>query len=99
MPALETHVVVFDTEVVNLTDKCHDPVDVLFGVQLGGGTDINRAVAYCQGLMQIPLRFQHRLLSARLQKQLAFEAIQLCLPPGLSRCLCMRKTRRISRNS
>src|SRR5206468_7265648 len=43
MPALETHVIVFDTEVVNLTDKCHDPVDILFGVQLGRGTDINRA--------------------------------------------------------
>jgi hypothetical protein len=54
MPALESHVVVFDTEVVDLTEKCHDPVDVLFGVQLGGGTDINRAVAYCQGLIHDP---------------------------------------------
>jgi hypothetical protein len=54
MPALETHVVVFDTEVVDLTEKCHDPVDLLFGVQLGGGTDINRAVAYCQGLIHDP---------------------------------------------
>jgi hypothetical protein len=54
MPALESHVVVFDTEVVDLTEKCHDPVDLLFGVQLGGGTDINRAVAYCQGLIHDP---------------------------------------------
>jgi hypothetical protein len=54
MPALETHVVVFDTEVVDLTEKCHDPVDILFGVQLGGGTDINRAVGYCQGLIHDP---------------------------------------------
>ena len=54
MPSLETHVVVFDTEVVDLTEKCHDPVDLLFGVQLGGGTDINRAVAYCQGLIHDP---------------------------------------------
>ncbi|HWG42904.1 MAG TPA: VWA domain-containing protein [Gemmataceae bacterium] len=54
MPALETHVIVFDTEVVDLTEKCHDPVDLLFGVQLGGGTDINRAVAYCQKLIQDP---------------------------------------------
>jgi uncharacterized protein with von Willebrand factor type A (vWA) domain len=54
MPALESHVIVFDTEVVDLTEKCHDPVDLLFGVQLGGGTDINRAVAYCQGLMHDP---------------------------------------------
>ena len=44
-----TRLVVFDTEVVDLTDELDDPVDVLFGVQLGGGTDINRALAYCQG--------------------------------------------------
>jgi hypothetical protein len=54
MPSLETHVVVFDTEVVDLTEKCHDPVDLLFGVQLGGGTDINRAVGYCQKLVHDP---------------------------------------------
>lgn len=54
MPSLETHVVVFDTEVVDLTEKCQDPVDLLFGVQLGGGTDINRAVAYCQKLVHDP---------------------------------------------
>jgi VWA domain containing CoxE-like protein len=54
MPALETHVVVFDTEVVDLTERSSDPVDLLFGVQLGGGTDINRAVKYCQGLIHDP---------------------------------------------
>jgi hypothetical protein len=54
MPSLETHVIVFDTEVVDLTEQCHDPVDLLFGVQLGGGTDINRAVAYCQTLIREP---------------------------------------------
>jgi hypothetical protein len=54
LPALETHVVAFDTEVVDLTEKCHDPVDLLFGVQLGGGTDINRAVGYCQSLIREP---------------------------------------------
>jgi VWA domain containing CoxE-like protein len=54
LPSLETHVIVFDTEVVDLTEKCHDPVDMLFGVQLGGGTDINRAVKYCQGLIHDP---------------------------------------------
>lgn len=54
MPALETHVIVFDTEVVDLTEQCSDPVDMLFGVQLGGGTDINRAVKYCQNLITDP---------------------------------------------
>jgi Uncharacterized protein containing a von Willebrand factor type A (vWA) domain len=46
--AVRTRMVVFDTEVADLTDDMDDPVDVLFGVQLGGGTDINRALAYCQ---------------------------------------------------
>ncbi|AZZ94104.1 VWA domain-containing protein [Hahella sp. KA22] len=46
--ALKTQLVVFDTAVVDLTEKLQDPVDVLFGVQLGGGTDINKAVTYCQ---------------------------------------------------
>lgn len=54
LPALETHMVVFDTEVVDLTEQCQDPVDLLFGVQLGGGTDINRAVRYCEGLIRDP---------------------------------------------
>jgi Mg-chelatase subunit ChlD len=48
LKALSTRLVVFDTEVVDLTDLLDDPVDVLFGTQLGGGTDINRAVGYCR---------------------------------------------------
>jgi Mg-chelatase subunit ChlD len=52
--SVATSLVVFDTEIVDLTDEIDDPVDVLFGVQLGGGTDINRAIAYCQGLVQQP---------------------------------------------
>lgn len=54
LPALRTSLVVFDTAVVDLTDQLHDPVEVLFGTQLGGGTDINAAVAYCQGLIADP---------------------------------------------
>ena len=52
--SLRTSVVAFDTAVVDLTDKLEDPVEVLFGCQLGGGTDINRAIAYCQGLITRP---------------------------------------------
>ena len=52
--SLRTSLVVFDTSVVDLTDQLHDPVEVLFGTQLGGGTDINRAIAYCQGLVTRP---------------------------------------------
>lgn len=54
IPALKTQMVVFDTAVVDLTDLLHDPVELLFGTQLGGGTDINRALAYCQGLVRAP---------------------------------------------
>ncbi len=46
--AVSVRLVVFDTAVVDLTDKLSDPLEVLFGTQLGGGTDINRALAYCQ---------------------------------------------------
>ena len=54
LPAVATKLVVFDTAIVDLTEQLDDPVDVLFGVQLGGGTDINRAVGYCQGLISEP---------------------------------------------
>ncbi|MEV6259739.1 VWA domain-containing protein [Streptomyces sp. NPDC051784] len=52
--ALSTRLVVFDTSVVDLTDQLDDPVDVLFGTRLGGGTDINRALAYCQSRITRP---------------------------------------------
>lgn len=54
LPALSTHLVLFDTAVADLTDKLNDPVDILFGAQLGGGTDINQALAYCQALIRDP---------------------------------------------
>jgi Mg-chelatase subunit ChlD len=52
--SVKTSMVVFDTSVVDLTDLLADPVEVLFGTQLGGGTDINRALTYCQGLVRVP---------------------------------------------
>ncbi|HLV80913.1 MAG TPA: VWA domain-containing protein, partial [Chthonomonadaceae bacterium] len=52
--SVKTSVVVFDTAVVDLSDLLSDPVEVLFGTQLGGGTDINRALGYCQGLVRNP---------------------------------------------
>ena len=54
LPAVSTRLVVFDTSVVDLSDKLDDPVELLFGVQLGGGTDINGAVAYCQSIIREP---------------------------------------------
>lgn len=56
IPSLRTHVVAFDTSVVDLTPVLHDPVDLLFGVQLGGGTDIAAAVSYCRTLVERPAR-------------------------------------------
>jgi Mg-chelatase subunit ChlD len=52
--SIRTQLVVFDTSVVDLTDELDDPIEVLFGTQLGGGTDINSAVAYCQSLIRRP---------------------------------------------
>lgn len=54
MPAVKTKMVVFDTAVVDLTEELQDPVELLFGVQLGGGTDINLALNYCQQLVRRP---------------------------------------------
>jgi len=52
--SVRTQVVAFDTSVVDLTDVLHDPVELLFATRLGGGTDIERALAYGQGLIQNP---------------------------------------------
>lgn len=52
--SLRTSLVAFDTSVADLTPLLDDPVDVLFGAQLGGGTDINQAVAYCAELVTRP---------------------------------------------
>ncbi|MCL4153166.1 UNVERIFIED_CONTAM: hypothetical protein GTU68_040419 [Idotea baltica] len=54
MRSLKTHMVAFDTSVVELTENLHDPVELLFGVQLGGGTDIHKALTYCQQLIRRP---------------------------------------------
>lgn len=54
MASIQTRVVAFDTSVVDLTEKSDDPVDLLFGFQLGGGTDIDRSVAYCERFVENP---------------------------------------------
>lgn len=55
IPAVQTKMVVFDTAVADLTEEMKDPVDLLFGVQLGGGTDIHKALSYCQQIVTRPL--------------------------------------------
>lgn len=54
MPTLRTRMVAFDTAVVDLSEQLKDPVELLFGVQLGGGTDIGQALQYCRGLIDRP---------------------------------------------
>lgn len=54
LKSVKTNMVVFDTSVVDLTDELEDPVDLLFTTQLGGGTDINKALTYAEGLIQNP---------------------------------------------
>lgn len=54
LPMLTTHLVIFDTSVVDLTGRTDDPVETLMSVQLGGGTDITKAMIYCKELITVP---------------------------------------------
>lgn len=54
LPSLRTRIVAYDTSVVDLTDLAEDPVDILFGVQLGGGTDTPQALKYCRSFIRQP---------------------------------------------
>lgn len=54
--SIRTHLVLFDTEVVDVTEHCSDPVETVMKVQLGGGTDIGRALHYAAGLVDNPRR-------------------------------------------
>ncbi|MDR5587147.1 MULTISPECIES: VWA domain-containing protein [Clostridium] len=54
MSSVSTRVVAFDTSIVDLTEKYDDPVDMLFGIQLGGGTDIHKSVVYCEQFIRDP---------------------------------------------
>lgn len=61
--SVKTRIVAFDTQITDLTEKCEDPVDLLFGFQLGGGTDIEKSVAYCQQFMENPKKTLFFLIS------------------------------------
>ncbi len=56
LPAVKTSLVLFDTQIVDLSDKVGQPVDVLLSIQLGGGTDITQALTYANGLVRQPQR-------------------------------------------
>ena len=63
MSSLTTRIVAFDTNVVDLTEKSDDPVDLLFGFQLGGGTDIDKSIVYCQQFIENPSKTLFFLIS------------------------------------
>jgi Mg-chelatase subunit ChlD len=56
LPAVRTSLFLFDTEIADLTDQVGQPVDVLLSIQLGGGTDITRALQYAYQLTRQPAR-------------------------------------------
>ena len=55
LPSLNTRLIAFDTDIADLTEQLDDPVELLFGIQLGGGTDINNALKYCEQCITKPL--------------------------------------------
>jgi hypothetical protein len=64
MPAVETHVIAFNhKDVVDLTEDCSDPVDLLFGIQLGGAEDYWMATRFCERFMHTPARTLYILLA------------------------------------
>ena len=63
MSAIKTKVVAFDTKVVDLSEKCDDPIDLLFGFTLGGGTDIEKSIKYCKRYIENPKKTIFFLIS------------------------------------
>ncbi len=56
LPGLKTHLIAFDTQIVDLSALTKDPVETLMKVQLGGGTYIGKAVAYAADRIEVPRR-------------------------------------------
>jgi hypothetical protein len=77
IPALRTSVVAYDTAVADLTDKIADPVDVVFGVQLGGGNDTPLALRYCRQLVRRPTDTIFVLISDLYEGSLSADMIRL----------------------
>lgn len=63
MSSLKTNVIAFDTKVMDLSELCNDPVDLLYGFQMGGGTDIAKSLAYCRQYIQNPSKTLFFLIS------------------------------------
>lgn len=63
MSAIKTKVVAFDTNILDLSEKCEDPIDLLFGFTLGGGTDIEKSIKYCTKYIENPKKTIFFLIS------------------------------------
>ncbi|UXI67015.1 VWA domain-containing protein [Tahibacter amnicola] len=87
LPGIDTHLLAFDTEVVDLTDERNDPVELLMKVQLGGGTDIQKAMRYAAERIDAPRRAIVVLISD------FYEGASPHLLPRIVRELCAQGTR------
>ena len=56
LPFADVKLIIFDTSIVDLSGQAEDPAEILMSVQLGGGTDIGRALAYCEQLIETPAK-------------------------------------------
>ncbi len=56
LPMLKTNLIIFDTEVVDLSGYIDEPVETLMSIQLGGGTNITKALQYSDTLIENPHR-------------------------------------------
>lgn len=63
LPMLDTKLVIFDTNVVDLSGYVNDPVETLMSIQLGGGTNIAGALSYCESLIENPHKTMVVLIS------------------------------------
>lgn len=63
LPGVKVKMVLFDTSVIDVSDKLSDPLDTLLSLQLGGGTNIGRATTYCEGLIEDPTRTVFALIT------------------------------------
>ena len=74
--AVSTRMVVYDTSVADLTEDLQDPVDLLFGTQLGGGNDTPRALRYCQQIITRPAQTILVLISDLYEGALSDQMLQ-----------------------
>ncbi len=76
LPVLSTQLVCFDTAVVDWTEQLVDPVSVLFGIQMGGGTDIAGALKYCESKIENPSKTHMILISDMYENGNAVEMLK-----------------------